>query len=47
MATITVTQSFLNCKADTFGITWFRAYVERSGCLPKKVFCYSTNIIAN
>lgn len=47
MSTITVTQSFLNQAVHRIGITWFRAYINRSGCLPKKTFCYNTNILAN
>ncbi len=47
MANIILTHSNLNKRAKEFGINWFKAYVNRSGCLPKKVFCYSTNIIAN
>lgn len=35
------------CNIKLFGISWFRANVNRDGCLPKRVFYYSSNINAN
>lgn len=44
---ITLTNSTLKQDHKDLGITWFKAYLNREGCLAKKVFCFRTNIIAN
>lgn len=32
-------------KSEDF--KWYRAFVDRTGCLPKSVFCYLSTINAN
>lgn len=44
----TVKLTSRNCSnISLFGVSWFKAYINRDGCLPKPLYCYLSNINAN